>query len=171
MSTSKTDVVTFSSPRYDTAATNALCSTSAATTFSNEGLQGRTPGDSWVPSLPSSVDINADFYSLLGELKTKHSHARLHIGQESHIKRTYENENARHMNSTEVTWGMSREALSNRHMSFQRTLLPVPSATEGPGQIITGSPIPSLTIAVSHCSHSPDSRPRELPRDVNTSCR
>ncbi|KAJ4992421.1 hypothetical protein SVAN01_02130 [Stagonosporopsis vannaccii] len=137
------DVLTLSSLRPDTLAIAAPPLSSAPVMLARKSRR-RTledlPKSSHPPNLSKTSDI--DFFPLLDRLGVKHddlqqASSTLRTQLIRQYKPSHHAECDRMVHSNELMWGLSRDELSERYMSQQRVLMPMPSGVEGPGQIIT----------------------------------
>lgn len=171
MPSSHEDVVPFSSLRSD--AVTTVVSSSAPDLSTHKRLQCTSetpPGIIHLSKLSKISDAN--FPALPGQLGRGHNELQQwsstsSAGSNQQHKATYHAQCERKVNSNELKWGLPRYEFSERHMSQQHTLLPMPSGAEGPGQIVTGT---AMTPPVDSRLSSPPSSCRPPP-GIDTTCK
>lgn len=77
----------------------------------------------------------------------------------------------RQAKNVEIIWGMGRDELRQRYLGQQRTLAPMPSGIEGPGQIITGPLMTPPAVFSSPFVPPHGFAPHGPPPDVDTCCK
>lgn len=171
------NVSTFSARQRGIVASNISRTNESINVLVREGLQNTPPKVFEKPSASSSSSINdSDFHSLLSQLGmddngAQQASSKTCVQREQEAKTTRQAEDECQARNTELKWRLSREKLSNHYLSQQRTLLPMPSGVEGPGQIITGPPMTPPVGFSSPFTHSLRSAPRGPPPGTDTSCK
>lgn len=115
---------------------------------------------------PAPYQFVAGFHHLLGRLAMTESG----VQRAQHVGSTREADERRQAHKTEVTWGMPREQLRQRHQAQRRTLRPMPSGVEGPGQVVEGPPMTPHRF-FSPLARAPSMVPHGPPPGINTDCK
>ncbi|KAH6629230.1 hypothetical protein C7974DRAFT_413045 [Boeremia exigua] len=167
-------MVTFSPPRVATVAATVPRSTSTINASLPDSSQQTA---TYMPiglNQPSCTDNDTEFQSLLGQHATgcgipQQMSSKTHVRIQQEFGDVCETGDVGYLNSAEFKWGLSRDELFNRYMRQQRTLLPMPSGIEGPGQIINGPPMAPPVGRFSPFACPFGLARQEPPPDVDTS--
>lgn len=171
------DAIIFSTRRAGTVASDIAITHSLMNRVVFEDLQSDHSSILRQALVEGSLTENAGFHPLPEQLGMTDQGAQRQASTQKYMQRPSEANAVRAVHEKrqagkiELTWGLSRQELSKRYIGLQRTLLPMPSGLESPGQVLTGPPLMPLAEYHSSIVRHFTSAPRGPPQYVKTSCK